>query len=590
MDSIITISDGAIAQALSELFEGEGIPLEKLTLVTELTVDGASDLGDLEQVENLTRLQLFDCRCASFGPLSKLKKLKVLSMEECPLESLTFLQELTGLEELTLSQCNVTDLTPLSDLHNLKKLDLSWNRISDLSPLKPLVQLREVDVSFNPIEAIAPLLHKPKLKKLDLSPETLRDKGLLSDKSLFPALQCPADFPEAFPREWARQQAKKDRKPRITILSELHSRVHFCKNAVLISLKDGMNRMVSRRDVSPTARDHRYDLFCDEKELVHFSVDPCPTCASFLHNGYGDGIMSLAECQAVGDRINGPYAGIRDAVGNMAPILGLFPTGLYVVAEFDLFPWHSDFFWNGSERVSQKFSCNNCRTANNPEISYTDAPLYLYPSQRAEHLNPKRVEEYLSMLSEGPSFPRAIAMYLVGDMALLLDGHHKATAAALAGKPVKSLVIFRVDAARELLAEVSAGTRLYLRHGKSIRQQGDLHIAKKGDGVLGVMRGMEHWEKERVFADAAETRPGWGRIPDACQGSEASYPSESLLYYGTLIPPDRIKEAFSLVSGNQNPDPQILHCLQAFAKLFPDSKFLSEEQRKWLNNTGKRYG
>ena len=55
--------------------------------------------------------------------------------------------------------------------------------------------------------------------------------------------------------------------------------------------------------------------------------------------------------------------------------------------------------------------------------------------------DPDRVAHYRSLLDEPATFPRALAYDIGGSMALLLDGHHKATACALAGRRVPCLVI-----------------------------------------------------------------------------------------------------------------------------------------------------
>ncbi len=415
MDIERILKNESIADSLFEMFEEEeNLTEEKLRTVTELTVRKAEDLEALAAFDQLTSLHLYDCRCESYAPISMLRRLKTLDVLKCDASILSFVGECTALEDLAAWDCDITDISPLAKLTKLKKLDLSFNQITDLSPLAALTELREVDLISNPIKRIAPLRHKPRLKVLKIDTASIEDKRFLADPFICRSITESIDYPETFPQEWERQQGKKRRRPGVKVLAELHSRVHFCGNALLVSVKDGMNRMVSRKDVSKGARQDQYELFCDDRALVRFDIDCCPTCASFLHNGYGDSIMSLEECEAVRDRINGAYTNIHDAVENMGPILGLFKSGLYVVAEFELFPWHNDFFWNGSEAVMQDYSYNNCRTPNSAVRDYTDSPLYIYPTQRAELLNPERVSYYTSRMGEGESFPYAIAMYLVG--------------------------------------------------------------------------------------------------------------------------------------------------------------------------------
>lgn len=70
--------------------------------------------------------------------------------------------------------------------------------------------------------------------------------------------------------------------------------------------------------------------------------------------------------------------------------------------------------------------------------SFSDtAPCFLLPSQPPSHFNPERATFY----RDKPD-ARALAWYLPDSyLCVLLDGHHKATAAALEGRPLKTLVL-----------------------------------------------------------------------------------------------------------------------------------------------------
>ena len=69
-------------------------------------------------------------------------------------------------------------------------------------------------------------------------------------------------------------------------------------------------------------------------------------------------------------------------------------------------------------------------------------PSFLVPSQRISSIDLDRVEYYRDKIRKGEKIV-GIAIELRGFMALLLDGHHKATAAYLEGKKLKCLVIKR---------------------------------------------------------------------------------------------------------------------------------------------------
>ena len=67
-------------------------------------------------------------------------------------------------------------------------------------------------------------------------------------------------------------------------------------------------------------------------------------------------------------------------------------------------------------------------------------PAYLYPTQSNKYLNITRSREYCDIIDKDNA-PRAIAYYHYGFMCALLDGHHKAYAAAMKGVRLHSLII-----------------------------------------------------------------------------------------------------------------------------------------------------
>ncbi len=73
----------------------------------------------------------------------------------------------------------------------------------------------------------------------------------------------------------------------------------------------------------------------------------------------------------------------------------------------------------------------------NIALSVTPRPAFFYPVQPPSHFNPERATFY----RDKPD-ARALAWYLPDSyLCVLLDGHHKATAAALEGRPLKTLVL-----------------------------------------------------------------------------------------------------------------------------------------------------
>ena len=372
--------------------------------------------------------------------------------------------------------------------------------------------------------------------------------------------------------------------PQLEYLADVHSRVHFCRDAVLVRLKGGLEKLVCR-DYGAEKKES-YDLYLDGVPLVETYIPGCGTCSTRLSAGYGDGLMKHEACLVVRDGLNAGFAGLKKSVGILAPFVGLMNSGLYVVADFDLFPVQNhgefcEYFWDVPEYSTEL----HFRHAWG-EPHMLDAPLFLAPSQRAAQMNPEQVEHYRQRLDEGDAFPRAVALYLNGGVALLLDGHHKAAACAAEGLPVKTLVIFPVDNAKKLDPSLSAGKRLYFHHAKGWNRTVAPLILRDGQGEeLGRVSCLQKMKRNRV---AVEPLPEmeWGRVPDDYRTqSFFKYPNARLLAAGTLISPDQvrslIKEEMPKVKGAH--DMELIKHLRCYAELFPNSKWLSISERLWLN-------
>lgn len=389
---------------------------------------------------------------------------------------------------------------------------------------------------------------------------------------------------------------KKNRKhmpPRLTYLVNVHPRLHFCRDAALMRLSGGWDRLAYADKVE---QKEEYGLYLGGVPLAEAKIPGCGTCGTVLYAGYGDGLINEEKCAAVRDQINNGYEGLKRSADFLAPIIGLMKSGLYLAADFDLFPVRVrgksyDYFWDAEPLHNSTSQYNYDHTLNfnfgeelhfkhyhhgwgGDGVSYNQ-PLFLAPSQRASHFDPARVDAYRRRIHEGNSFPRAIAMYLSGGVALLLDGHHKAAACAAEGVPVKTLVIFQVTPEALLEDALDAQKRLYL--------QRDLLICD-GNGVqLGALNSMENNGKQ-MEAWKAEKIP-WGRVPDEYRTEHFyDYPNAELLAEVSEIPTDKIRmwiESEMRKSGDMH-DRNIMRLLNVYAKLFPEDKWLSAAERAWL--------
>ena len=124
--------------------------------------------------------------------------------------------------------------------------------------------------------------------------------------------------------------------PKVEYLSKILSRTYFCREAALVRLSNGLDK-IACRDYG-RERTECYDLYLDNVPLVKTHIANCGTCGTLLRKGYGDGIYGREDCAAVSEKLNGSYNGLKNAVADIEPILGLMKSGIYIVADFDLMP------------------------------------------------------------------------------------------------------------------------------------------------------------------------------------------------------------------------------------------------------------
>lgn len=178
--------------------------------------------------------------------------------------------------------------------------------------------------------------------------------------------------------------------------------------------------------------------------------DPgCPTCASLLAAGWGLDEADCGELEAVRETLNGGFTYLEDAVPALAPLLGLLEPGLYVIADGDACPADGGgrFFWDGPDRWTEAPATERVGLSDDDyEYEYPELPpVFLYPSQRRSRFDPNREAYYEERLQQDGPPPRAIALHIQEGLSLLLDGHHKAAAAARLGRTVPCLTILPLE-------------------------------------------------------------------------------------------------------------------------------------------------
>ena len=180
--------------------------------------------------------------------------------------------------------------------------------------------------------------------------------------------------------------------------------------------------------------------------LVQMIQPGCPTCASLLAAGLG---IEHADCEALRkleDPLNQPFVSLDQSITQMEPLLSLLESGLYVVGEGICMPTDGEghFFWDIQNTWTESAATAGAFIGSDYEY-VSGWPLYLYPTETSACLNPERVTHYEELFRTSAARPRALVYSLNEFMNFILDGHHKACAAARLRQPLDCLFIIPVS-------------------------------------------------------------------------------------------------------------------------------------------------
>ena len=234
-----------------------------------------------------------------------------------------------------------------------------------------------------------------------------------------------------------------DNAPQTELIRKLDvSGYGWCSEAVLVYVKNG--RGVLKSIIGKADEDYQYkaSLLLNNKHLIYGEYPIFPTCSAMLARGYGIENADCIEIEQIRSRINSEYISIENSVEDLSPITGLLKSGYYVIADAPQYPTAGDehFFVNVPDELTYRQSACAEYYSNKYLAVLGGYPAYIYPTQSNSCLNPDRANEYLTIIDK-PCSPRAIALYNYGFISALLDGHHKAYAAARKGCMLKCLVI-----------------------------------------------------------------------------------------------------------------------------------------------------
>ncbi len=232
------------------------------------------------------------------------------------------------------------------------------------------------------------------------------------------------------------------KKPCVNIIKEIDtSNAWWCSSAVMFYVSNGTNTICEIRGPGNEGFEVSSQLRFNGKSLVQSRLPMCSTCQGMLATGYGIENIESPELKAARECMNSEFNGIMDAANKIKPLLGLLSDGYYALADIRCFPTDGEghFFYE----VPNEFKLYEatCSGYYRDFSCLGSLPLFLYPTQSSSLINKERVEYYAGILKSDENAPRALAYHYTGFMNLLLDGHHKACAAASLGKTLRCLTI-----------------------------------------------------------------------------------------------------------------------------------------------------
>lgn len=214
----------------------------------------------------------------------------------------------------------------------------------------------------------------------------------------------------------------------------------FYAPGALIRVRGG--RGLLRERFSEEANPAVYDtLMFGEIPLLQFQGSEyfCPTCEKIVRSGYG-----LKPGMFHAGMLNCENVSFDNALREIVPVLGLLRDHYYVILDTKLYPTDGNghLFWAVPD--SGQPMPGSCLYYIGDGEWGKLRPHFTIATQPMNYLNRERVEYYRTH----PNC-RAIAYYMDGYMTALIDGHHKAMAAAFEHRQVNALVIMPVYRIRQ---------------------------------------------------------------------------------------------------------------------------------------------
>ena len=161
----------------------------------------------------------------------------------------------------------------------------------------------------------------------------------------------------------------------------------------------------------------------------------------------------LRRTEKIQKEINSNFISLEESIKTIEPLLKLFETDFYLIADAECYPTDGEknFYWDISNKLKDFPATGSAYLVEEEESYYVfNQPVYLYPTQTTDCYNKERVEYYIEKFKNcDNNEPRAIVYNFGEFINFVIDGHHKACASALLGKPLKCLLIIKGEGYRD---------------------------------------------------------------------------------------------------------------------------------------------
>ena len=223
--------------------------------------------------------------------------------------------------------------------------------------------------------------------------------------------------------------------PKIHILHKWEKSGDLFAPGVLLYIENGKG-LLHEEYYDDYAKESFLSLMFGEMPLFQFQGSEyfCPTCEKIVKSGYNLEKTEVFSC----DVINEDGAAFGDVVEQMKPLLGLLEEGFYCLWDTKLYPTdgNGNLFWDYPNEDKELPGSCACYLGDYHYAKMT--PRFTIATQPKRLYNPERAKYYRDKKGS-----RAIAYYMDGNLTALIDGHHKAMAAAMEHREVSAVVISR---------------------------------------------------------------------------------------------------------------------------------------------------